>query len=107
MVTPKLEDLLANAAASDGPDFPPETSSRLGGVDPLGLRQLNFNIMDELLPGVNNVAKHVRPFVVIAWAWRRAGWSVGTASGLQIDSCGHPCGLRRSHRGDLCVVAAD
>jgi hypothetical protein len=28
--------------------------------------------MDEVLPGLNNVARHVRPFVVIAWAWRRA-----------------------------------
>lgn len=28
--------------------------------------------MDEVFPGLNNVARHVRPFVVVAWAWRRA-----------------------------------
>src|SRR5262249_35840321 len=40
--------------------------------DPLGLRQINFDLMDEVLPGLNNVARHIRPFVVVAWAWRRA-----------------------------------
>ena len=28
--------------------------------------------MDQVLPGLNNVARHIRPFVVVAWAWRRA-----------------------------------
>ncbi len=28
--------------------------------------------MDEVFPGLNNVARHIRPFVVVAWAWRRA-----------------------------------
>ena len=44
----------------------------LGGVDPLGLRQINFDLMDQVFPGLNNVARHIRPFVVVAWAWRRA-----------------------------------
>jgi hypothetical protein len=43
-----------------------------GGVDPLGLRQINFDLMDEVLPGVNNVAQHIRPFTVVTWAWHRA-----------------------------------
>ena len=44
----------------------------MGGVDPLGLRQINFDLMDKVLPGLNNVARHIRPFVVVTWAWRRA-----------------------------------
>jgi hypothetical protein len=33
---------------------------------------VNFDLMDQVLPGLNNVARHIRPFVVVAWAWRRA-----------------------------------
>jgi hypothetical protein len=44
----------------------------LGGVDPLGLRQLNFDMMDRLIPGLNNAAWRLRPYVVMAWAWWRA-----------------------------------
>lgn len=42
-----------------------------GGVDPLGLRQVNFDLMNEVFPGLNNVARHIRPFTLVAWAWRR------------------------------------
>jgi hypothetical protein len=67
-----LAELTAAARASDGPGFPPPNAVKFGGVDPLGLRQLNFNLMDEVLPALNNVARHIRPFVIVAWAWRRA-----------------------------------
>jgi len=60
------------AAAADGPTFTPVSAVRLGGVDPLGLRQINFDLMDRVFPALNNVARHVRPFVVVAWACRRA-----------------------------------
>ena len=30
------------------------------------------DLMDKVLPGLNNVARHIRPFVVVTWAWRRA-----------------------------------
>jgi hypothetical protein len=43
----------------------------VGGVDPLGLRQINFDLMNQLFPGVNNVARHIRPFTIVTWAWRR------------------------------------
>lgn len=61
-------------AASDAeePTFVPQLNVTRGGVDPLGLRQTNFDLMDRLFPGVNNVGRHIRPFVVVAWAWRRA-----------------------------------
>ncbi|GJD34005.1 hypothetical protein [Methylobacterium aerolatum] len=47
-----------------------------GGVDPLGLRQINLNLMDAALPGINNVTRHVRPYAFMAWAW----WKVAQAA---------------------------
>jgi hypothetical protein len=72
MPTPRLDELLAVAAAADGPAFPPPAQVKAGGVDPLGLRQVNFDLMDRVFPGLNNVARHIRPFVVVTWAARRA-----------------------------------
>ena len=28
--------------------------------------------MDLVLPGLNNIARHIRPFTLVTWAWRRA-----------------------------------
>jgi hypothetical protein len=42
------------------------------GVDPIGLRQLNLDLMDETIPGINNVTMHVRPYCFMAWAWWKA-----------------------------------
>lgn len=72
MAPPSIADLTAAAAEADEPGFTPASTVKPGGVDPLGLRQINFGLMDQVLPGLNNVARHVRPFVVVAWAWRRA-----------------------------------
>jgi len=55
-------------------------------VDPLGLRQINFDLMDGVLPGLNNVGRHIRPFVVVAWAARQARRLAGkSAAALQTD----------------------
>lgn len=67
-----LETLIARSAKLEGPSFCPKLNVGLGGVDPLGMRQINFDLMDKVLPNLNNVARHIRPLVVIAWAWRRA-----------------------------------
>src|SRR5665213_725242 len=67
-----IEVLVNEAASLDEPTFPPPSKIAVGGVDPLGLRQVNFDLMDKVLPGLNNVARHLRPFVVVAWACRRA-----------------------------------
>ena len=72
MAQPNLAELTAAAAAAKEPGFPSASVSRPGGVDPLGLRQINFNLMDKVFPGLNNVARYIRPFVVVTWAWRRA-----------------------------------
>ena len=67
-----LTELKTVAAEAQGPGFTTPGRTKPGGVDPLGLRQINFDMMDRIFPGLNNVARHVRPFVVITWAWRRA-----------------------------------
>jgi hypothetical protein len=45
------------------------------GVDPIGLRQLNLDLMDATIPGINNVTTHIRPYAFMAWAWWKA-WRV-------------------------------
>src|SRR3954462_15061580 len=82
MVQPTVAELTASAAAAQEPGVTPASVPRFGGVDPLGLRQINFDLMDEVLPGLNNVARHIRPFVVIAWAWRRAN-QIALVSGME------------------------
>lgn len=67
-----ISELLAEASVVSGLRFVAASTVSVGGVDPLGLRQINFDLMDLVLPGLNNVAQHIRPFVVVAWAWRRA-----------------------------------
>ena len=67
-----LTELVQDAAGRDEPGFNDPNGPAPGGVDPLGLRQINFQLMDQVFPGLNNVARHIRPFVVVTWAWRRA-----------------------------------
>ena len=67
-----LAELTAASTAAQEPRFTTPGRTKFGGVDPLGLRQINFDLRDEVLPGLNNVARHIRPFVVVTWAWRRA-----------------------------------
>jgi hypothetical protein len=66
-----IEELLLAASAASSPELVPKSEVQVGGVDPLGLRQINFDLMDKVLPGLNNVAERLRPFVLMTWAWRR------------------------------------
>jgi hypothetical protein len=77
-----LENLTTAAASAVDPQSMSGRVPGLGGVDPLGLREINFRLLDRVFPGVNNVCRHIRPFTVIAWAWRRAG-HVHLVGGLQ------------------------
>jgi len=72
MAHTSLSELTAIAAAAQEPGFTPLTKRKLSGIDPLGMRQINFDLMDQVFPGLNNVTRHIRPFVVMTWAWRRA-----------------------------------
>ena len=80
-----VAELTARAAAAEEPGFTPATAPKLGGVDPLGLRQVNFDLMDLVFPGLNNVARHVRPFVLVTWGLA-SGQSARTKSGTTHDS---------------------
>lgn len=42
------------------------------GVDHLGIRQANFDLMDAVLPGINNVTRHIRPFSLMCWVFWKA-----------------------------------
>ena len=66
-----LEELIETASETGEPAIVAESKVQVGGVDPLGLRQINFDLMDKVLPGLNNVAEKLRPFVLMTWAWRR------------------------------------
>ena len=79
MPPPTLAELADAAAKADSPRFATSRRADSGGVDPLGLRQINFDLMDRVLPGINNVGRHLRPFVVTTWAWRRAARAWRTA----------------------------
>lgn len=72
MTPSTLSELSDAAALASDPAHSSRYTPKPGGVDPLGLRQINFDLMDQVLPGINNRAFHIRPFTVVAWAWRRA-----------------------------------
>lgn len=66
-----LNELLETARLAAEPRAIDRRKVDFGGVDPLGLRQINFGLMDRVLPDLNNVASHIRPYTLMAWAWRR------------------------------------
>jgi hypothetical protein len=52
-----------------GPFFIAPLNIENSGVDFLGLRQVNLDMMDNCLPGINNFTQYVRGFSVIAWIY--------------------------------------
>ena len=52
-----LAELAEIAEIADEPAITTPPSLTLGGVDPLGLRQINFDLMDHVFPGINNVVR--------------------------------------------------
>src|SRR5262249_55919555 len=86
MANPSLAELCDLAASREEPAFTSILKATSGGVDPLGLRQINFDLMDLVFPGLNNVASHIRPFTVVAWAWRRAARCAKNMRGTSIHS---------------------
>ena len=61
-------------AFTDVPGFRPVAQLVIeqSGIDPVGMRQLNLDLMDAAAPGINNVVVHIRPYAFMAWAWRKA-----------------------------------
>src|SRR6266536_2758082 len=72
MAAPTLIELSDSAVTAEEPACTSRYIPKNGGVDPLGLRQINFDFMDMVLPGLNIIARHIRPFTLVAWAWLRA-----------------------------------
>lgn len=72
MATAANPDILDILAAWSGPRVVAKPPLRPGGVDPLGIRQVNFDLMDRCIPGLNNTATRLRPYTLIAWAWWKA-----------------------------------
>lgn len=67
-----LSNLIESAKDSQEARWVSPLVPSLSGIDPLGMRQTNFDLMDKVLPGLNNTARHIRPFTVVAWAWWKA-----------------------------------
>jgi hypothetical protein len=88
MASPSLLELNEFSATLGDPAFTSSFTPKPGGIDPLGLRQINFDLMDLVFPGLNNVARHIRPFTLVTWAWRRAAvcaHSLGQVKANTID----------------------
>jgi len=60
---------MMNRALAKGPYFLPPPTFEPTGVDFLGMRQVNFDMMDACIPGINNVTQAIRPFSVAAWIY--------------------------------------
>ena len=54
---------------TEGPCFVRPYRPDKGGVDFLGMRQVNLDMMTNCLPGFNNVTGYVRPFSVLSWIY--------------------------------------
>lgn len=80
-----LDEMIEEAVLADGPSTVPTSRVSPGGIDPLGLRQINFGLMDQVFPNLNNVARRLRPFVVLGWAWRRV-WQIVDEAGRGGDT---------------------
>ena len=55
--------------STDGPNIVTPYSPDHSGVDFLGMRAVNLNMMAGVLPGINNVTTSVRPFSVLSWLY--------------------------------------
>lgn len=53
----------------NGPFFVPKFKIDPSGVDFLGMRQANLDLMDICLPGINNYTRYLRGFSVLAWIY--------------------------------------
>ena len=78
-----VQEFIDDAASANAPRVSELVRIRPGGVDPLGLRQINFNLMDQIFPQLNNVARHIRPLTVMALAWRCA-WNCAERTGRDV-----------------------
>lgn len=67
------------------PFFLPPRSGENSGVDFLGLRQANLDMMAEMIPSINNVTEYIRPFSLVSWVFWKF-YDLCSASGLEEPS---------------------
>ncbi len=66
----EIDEIVRSCSRSD--DGQPVSTIEESGVDPIGLRQLNLDLMDATVPGINNTTMHIRPYAFMAWTWAKA-----------------------------------
>ena len=71
-MTLTLQEIDERFSADPGFRHVAQLSILESGVDPIGMRQINLDLMDTAVPGINNVVDHVRPYSFMSWAWWRA-----------------------------------
>lgn len=69
----------------DHPFFLPPRSGENNGVDFLGLRQVNLDMMAEMIPSTNNVTDYIRPFSLMSWVFWKF-YDLCAAAGLEEPS---------------------
>lgn len=85
MATAVNTEVLEILSGWSGPRVVAKPPLRPGGVDPLGLRQINFDLMDRCIPGLNNAATRLRPYTLVAWAWWKAAELARREGGELVD----------------------
>lgn len=85
MATAVNKEVLEILSGWSGPRVVAKPRLKPGGVDPLGLRQVNFDLMDRCIPGLNNAATRLRPYTLVAWAWWKAGELARREGGELVD----------------------
>ncbi|MCE8527892.1 hypothetical protein KBY26_01475 [Ruegeria pomeroyi] len=71
--------------APNHPFFLPPRTGENSGVDFLGLRQVNLDMMAEMIPSTNNVTDYIRPFSLMSWVFWKF-YDLCAASGVEEPS---------------------
>lgn len=69
----------------DQPFFLPPRTGENNGVDFLGLRQTNLDMMADMIPSINNVTDYIRPFSLVCWVFWKF-YDLCEAAGLEDPS---------------------
>ncbi|MEX2745798.1 hypothetical protein AB3480_31840 [Rhizobium mongolense] len=81
-----LQDIDLDFATAPGARLVTRLALKDGGVDPLGLRQVNLDLMDRAIPGINNTTVFIRPYAFMAWAWWMTNDLLSNGGKKDIDS---------------------
>jgi hypothetical protein len=88
-----LNELLDVARTAGEPQPVDRSKVGMGGVDPLGLRQINFGLMDRVLPTSTTSQATSGPYTLMAWP--------GGASAISSSAEGD-----RAHRPRRCAISS-